>query len=185
MTRNIFVTGFAAAILDFRVGLELRKMYHSVVQSYLGKVTKAFPLTPSGKIDRSKLPPPRQRREAQAVHVSPRSELERILARIWRETLTVEQVGIDDKFFDIGGNSIALVRIQNLINERVHRDIPIVVLFRYPTVRALASYIAGEHRSDDVDLSTKRGETRKSFLMQRNISGLRSNTRGIRGTQPS
>ena len=45
---NIFVTGFAAAILDFRVGQELRKMCHSVVQSYLGKVTKAFPLTPSG-----------------------------------------------------------------------------------------------------------------------------------------
>ena len=51
-----------------------------------------------------------------------------------------------------------------MINERVHRDIPIVVLFRYPTIRALASYIAGEHRGDDLDLSTKRGETRKSFL---------------------
>jgi hypothetical protein len=111
--------------------------------------------------------------------------LERILASIWRETLTIEQVGIDDKFFDVGGNSIALVRIQNMINERMHRDIPIVVLFRHPTIRALASHIAGEHRSDDVDLSTKRGETRKSFLMQRNISGLRSNTRGFRGTRPS
>ncbi len=146
---------------------------------------RELPLTPSGKVDRSGLPPPQQRRETQAIHVSPRSELERILASIWRETLTVEQVGIDDKFFDIGGNSIALVRIQNMINDRVHRDIPIVVLFRYPTIRALASYMAGEHRSDDLDLSTKRGETRKSFLMQRNISGLRSNTRGIRGTQPS
>jgi len=146
---------------------------------------RELPLTPSGKVDRSGLPPPEQRRETQAVHVSPRSELERILASIWRETLTVEQVGIDDKFFDIGGNSITLVRIQNMINDRVHRDIPIVMLFRYPTIRALASYMAGEHRSDDLDLSTKRGETRKSFLMQRNISGLRSNARGIRGTQPS
>jgi len=146
---------------------------------------RALPLTPSGKVDRTGLPPPQRRRETQAVHVSPRSELERILASIWRETLAVEQVGIDDKFFDIGGNSITLVRMQNMINDRVHRDIPIVMLFRYPTIRALASYMAGEHRSDDLDLSTKRGETRKSFLMQRNISGLRSNARGIRGTQPS
>ena len=169
--------------------LALNKYLDTKLPSYLRPAhfvfIRALPRTPSGKVDRTGLPPPEQRRETQAIHVSPRSELERILASVWRETLTVEQVGIDDNFFDIGGNSITLVRIQNMINERVHRDIPIVVLFRYPTIRALASYMAGEHRGDDVDLSTKRGETRKSFLMQRNISGLRSNTRGIRGTQPS
>jgi hypothetical protein len=164
----------------------LNKYLDEKLPSYLKPAHFVFirelPLTPSGKVDRCGLPPPQQRREPQAVHVSPRSELERILASVWRETLTVEQVGIDDNFFDIGGNSITLVRIQNMINERVHRDIPIVVLFRYPTIRALASYMVGEQRGDDVDISTKRGETRKSFLMRRNISGLRSNTWGIRGT---
>ena len=48
MNGNIFITGFAAAILDCRVGMELRKMCHFVAASYLGKVTKAFLLTPNG-----------------------------------------------------------------------------------------------------------------------------------------
>jgi hypothetical protein len=67
----------------------------------------------------------------------------------------------------------------------VHRDIPIVVLFRYPTIRALASYMVGEQRGDDVDISTKRGEARKTFLTRRNISELRPNTWGTRGTKPA
>jgi acyl carrier protein len=167
----------------------LSKYLEAKLPSYLKPAHFLFirelPLTPSGKVDRSGLPPPLKKRQSHGVHVSPRSELERILASVWKEALTVEQIGIDDNFFDIGGNSITLVRIQNMINERVHRDIPIVVLFRYPTVRALASYMAGEHRGDDLDISTKRGEARKSFLTRRNISGVRSNTWGIRGTQPT
>ena len=45
---NIFITGFAAAIMDCQVGMELRKMCHFVAPSYLGKVTKAFLLSPNG-----------------------------------------------------------------------------------------------------------------------------------------
>ena len=48
MSGNIFITGFAAAILDGRVGMKFRKVCHFVAPSYLGKVTKAFLLTPNG-----------------------------------------------------------------------------------------------------------------------------------------
>ena len=48
MSENIFITGFAAAILDGRVGMEFRKVCHFVAPSYSGKVTKAFLLTPNG-----------------------------------------------------------------------------------------------------------------------------------------
>ena len=48
MNVKVFITGLAAAILVFQVGVELRKMCHFVAPSYLGKVTKAFLLTPSG-----------------------------------------------------------------------------------------------------------------------------------------
>jgi amino acid adenylation domain-containing protein len=143
---------------------------------------RELPLTPSGKVDRSALPSPPRKQELHSIHVFPKTNLERIIESIWRETLTVERIGIDDNFFEIGGNSITLIRIQNLIIERVHRDIPIVVLFRYPTIRALASFMLGEHRGDDLDTSTKRGEARKTFLARRNISEMRSNTWGTRGT---
>jgi hypothetical protein len=143
---------------------------------------REFPMTPSGKVDRAGLPAPPRKRESQNIHVSPRSDLERIIESIWRQTLSVEGIGIDDNFFEIGGNSITLIRIHNMFIERVQRDIPIVVLFRYPTIRALASYMVGEQRGDDLDISTKRGEARKTFLTRRNISEIRSNTRGIRET---
>jgi amino acid adenylation domain-containing protein len=146
---------------------------------------RELPLTPSGKVDRSRLPLPRRRQELHSTHISPRSSLERIIESVWKETLSVEGIGIDDNFFEIGGNSVTLIRIHNIISERVHRDIPIVVLFRYPTIRALASYMVGEQRGDDVDISTKRGEARKTFLTRRNISELRPNTWGTRGTKPA
>jgi amino acid adenylation domain-containing protein len=138
-----------------------------------------IPLTPSGKIDRSKLPPPQRRQELHTVHVSPSSKMEGSLERIWREVLAAERISIDDNFFEIGGNSIALVRIQNMIIRHLRRDVPIVVLFRYPTIRALASYMVGEQEPTSLDVPTRRGESRRNFTGRRNNSGSRHNISNI------
>jgi hypothetical protein len=60
-----------------------------------------------------------------------------------------------------------LVRIQGRISERLNRDIPLIVLFHYPTIRALSSYLVEGQRDDILLGSMSRGEARKKFLTRR------------------
>ncbi|HEY2964359.1 MAG TPA: amino acid adenylation domain-containing protein, partial [Pyrinomonadaceae bacterium] len=75
-------------------------------------VLDKLPLSNSGKVDRKRLPAPETSRPSLAeTYVEPRTEVERVLARIWSEVLSLEQVGIHDNFFELGGDSILSVQI--------------------------------------------------------------------------
>ncbi len=112
----------------------------------------AFPLTPNGKVDRKALPSPDGvHPKLGSEYVAPQSEIERTITSIWQEVLKVERVGIDDNFFDLGGHSLLLVRIQGKLSEAFNRDISIIELFKYPTVNTLAQYVAQEDTSDEAD----------------------------------
>ncbi|RMD95402.1 MAG: amino acid adenylation domain-containing protein [Calditrichaeota bacterium] len=105
----------------------------------------ALPLTPNGKVDRGSLPlPGGARPELSTSYVAPQNEVERVIAEIWQGVLGVEEVGIEDNFFDLGGHSLLLVQVQNKLQEHFKRDIPIIDLFKYPTVHALAKYFIDE-----------------------------------------
>jgi hypothetical protein len=69
--------------------------------------------------------------------------IERKIADVWRETLQVAEVGGDDNFFDLGGHSLAMVKVYDrlqevLAGERLERELTLVEMFEHPTVRALA-----------------------------------------------
>ncbi|MGH7594007.1 MAG: non-ribosomal peptide synthetase, partial [Gemmatimonadales bacterium] len=71
-----------------------------------------LPLTTSGKIDRRALPVPSiETRSATQVYVAPRTPLEREIARVWEGTLGVERVGLQDDFFELGGDSLLAMRM--------------------------------------------------------------------------
>jgi len=112
----------------------------------------AFPLTPNGKVDRKALPSPEGvHPKLGSEYVAPQSEIERTITSIWQEVLKAEKVGIEDNFFDLGGHSMLLVRIQGKLSEAFNRDISIIELFKYPTVNTLAKYVAQEDTSDEAD----------------------------------
>jgi len=100
-----------------------------------------LPLTPNGKVDRRALPLPGDAAEANANFVAPRTPLEETLARIWRETLALPQVGVESNFFDLGGHSLLATRVVSQIRERCGIELPLRVLFESPTVAALAAYL--------------------------------------------
>tara|TARA_B100000609_G_C17219853_1_gene439259 strand:+ start:160 stop:777 length:618 start_codon:yes stop_codon:yes gene_type:complete len=79
----------------------------------------------------------------QVEHTAPRHESEQQIASIWRNLLEVEQVGIDDNFFDLGGHSLLMARMQHRLEQVFEKEIPIVELFRFPTIRLLAEYVSG------------------------------------------
>jgi len=108
----------------------------------------AFPLTPSGKVDRLALPDPDSVQTKRRMEfVAPRDELEAEIAAIWSALLGVEEVGVLDDFFALGGHSLlatqAIMRIR-----RVYGDIPLGALFNSPTVAALADVIRARISAD-------------------------------------
>jgi len=101
-----------------------------------------FPLTANGKIARRQLPKPKSiEPQSTKAYVAPTNELETKLSQIVKDILSLELVGIFDNFFDLGGNSVHLVKTHIQIRESLGRDIPIVEMFRYPTINALAEYL--------------------------------------------
>ena len=73
-----------------------------------------FPLTSSGKVDRKRLPAPvRRRPQLGEPYVAPRSELEGFVAETWREILDLDAVGVNDRFFELGGTSLQAARFVN------------------------------------------------------------------------
>ncbi len=138
-----YVTGEATISADaLRQALRDRLPEHMVPAAFM--VLDALPLTPHGKIDRKALPAPE--RQSAAVHPAPRTPLEQALAALWCEALGVESVGVDDSFFDLGGNSITGVILINRLQREVGRIIHVAVLFDAPTVAKMAAYLAREHR---------------------------------------
>jgi amino acid adenylation domain-containing protein len=106
-------------------------------------VLSALPLTASGKTDRSRLPEPqRQIRVSAQADVTPASGLERLVLSVWREVLGLPEIGSNKKFFEVGGHSMALVEVQWRLARTLGRQIPIVDLFRFPTIKSLADHLS-------------------------------------------
>ncbi|WCN82394.1 non-ribosomal peptide synthetase [Micromonospora sp. LH3U1] len=122
-----------------------------------------LPRSERGKVDRAALPPPPVPAPAPAGNGIPGSELERAVAAIWRDVLVVEHVGVDDNFFDIGGHSLLVMRVQTHLIERLGRTVPVVELFRHSTVRALARHLASGDRPPALSAGHHRAETRRAI----------------------
>ncbi|HEY0792236.1 MAG TPA: thioesterase domain-containing protein, partial [Chthoniobacterales bacterium] len=105
-------------------------------------VLPQFPLTPNGKVDRRALPEPA--RSVAAVMVPPRTALETRLAAIWEKVLQVEPVGVTANFFELGGSSLAAVRVFAEIKKDLGKNLPMATLFTRPTVEELASLLKEE-----------------------------------------
>jgi surfactin family lipopeptide synthetase A len=104
---------------------------------------EAFPLTPSGKVDRKALPKPDFQPAASAVMVPPRDELEAALVEIWQEILQTNAIGVTDNFFELGGHSLMAVRLMSEIQKFTGVDIPLTALFQGATIEHLAGIIRG------------------------------------------
>jgi len=108
----------------------------------------AFPLTPTGKVDRKALPAPAREGGAEAESwVAPRTALEREIAALWGEVLGVasETIGSHDNFFQLGGNSISGAVFINRLQGRLGESVHVAVLFDAPTVARLAAHLAADH----------------------------------------
>jgi len=103
-------------------------------------ILESLPLTPNGKVDRRALPAPDLQQEL-SDYVIPNTEVERIIADIWQKALAIEKVGIYNNFFDLGGNSLLIVKINQQLQEKLGLEVSIVDMFNYQTISSLSQYL--------------------------------------------
>jgi amino acid adenylation domain-containing protein len=109
---------------------------------------EVLPLTPNGKIDRDALPTiDGVPTTVDDEFVEPRTEIEELVAQIWREVLKRDRIGVHDNFFDLGGHSLLATRVVARLQSNFHIDLPLRKLFEHPTVAGLAEYIDRLRRS--------------------------------------
>ena len=105
-------------------------------------ILDALPLTADGKVDLRALPAPiRARSELESAFVPPRTPVEEALAAIWTEVLGIDQTGIHDNFFDLGGSSLLATRIVSRVINRFRVQLPVQSLFDASTVADMAAVI--------------------------------------------
>jgi acyl-coenzyme A synthetase/AMP-(fatty) acid ligase/acyl carrier protein len=131
----------------------LRESLPDYMIPYLFVALENIPLTPNGKTDRNALPAPDQR-QTDEEYIAPTTQIEHEIARIWQDVLKLEKAGIRDNFFDLGGHSLLLIQVQTRLQEVFDREIPVVELFKYPTIAALAEYLSERGKDHEEEAST-------------------------------
>ena len=126
--------------------IELRRFLAGALPNYMIPSTfvtlDALPLAPNGKVNLQALPPPdRSRPELGNPYVAPRIPVENALAEIWAQVLGLEQVGINDNFFDLGGNSLLATQVISRVINTFRVKVPLRSLFKAPTVADMAVVI--------------------------------------------
>jgi amino acid adenylation domain-containing protein len=104
---------------------------------------ESIPLTPSGKIDRKRLPKPQI--EPQSAYEAPQTATQTTLGRIWAEVLKAEKVGAGDNFFSLGGHSLLVIRMVNRVRKEMGVEITVRQVFECPELRQLGEEIDKMH----------------------------------------
>ena len=108
----------------------------------------ALPLTPNGKVDRLALPvPDKSRPQLKAAYAPPTTAKEVFLVQMWSKMLSVDQIGIHDNFFDLGGNSLLAAVLVARINRDFEKALSISVFYEGPTIAQLAKALNREMAS--------------------------------------
>ncbi|MDH6431509.1 amino acid adenylation domain-containing protein, partial [Paenibacillus sp. PastH-4] len=102
-----------------------------------------LPLTPNGKLDRKALPEPDDRIHSEERYEAASTETERKLLGIWQDVLGLENIGVSDDFFTIGGHSLRATALVSKIQKTMNADLMLQEVFRLPTIKEQARKIEG------------------------------------------
>lgn len=129
-----------------------------------------IPLMVNGKIDRKKLEGFNKSMELGNEYKEASTVIEKELLNIWEIVLGIDQIGIEDSFFDLGGNSILIVQMHKLIDEKFPKTISIVDIFAYKTIRNIAEFIQRKSNNLNNSLQIKTLELPKEYFLETYLS---------------
>ncbi|NNB93287.1 amino acid adenylation domain-containing protein [Corallococcus exiguus] len=145
-------------------------------------VLERMPLSPNGKADRKALPAPESGgADPSRPFVAPGTAIEQQIAQAWKDLLHVEQVGLDDPFFELGGNSLLALQLHRRLTAELGVTLALTDLFQYPTVRALAARLSRREDTPSEDAAQagrSRAEARRTVNRRAGASRGRVETDG-------
>lgn len=121
-----------------------------MIPTYFISIDK-LPLTANGKIDTKALPQPDGNINTGVEYSAPDSATEEKLVEIWQEILDINKIGTNDNFFDIGGNSLLIMKVISKIYSvfnMTEDEISVMTMFKHPTIALMAKYIDGKAGSE-------------------------------------
>ncbi|MCK4258179.1 MAG: amino acid adenylation domain-containing protein [Halanaerobiales bacterium] len=121
----------------------LRELPEFMIPTYFIQINE-IPLTFNGKVDRRALPAPDGNIITSGEYVAPRNEIEEKLVTLWAEILQIKNIGVNDKFFEIGGNSLKIMRLTSLINKEFNTNLKVTELFKYTTISEMATLLGAD-----------------------------------------
>ncbi len=139
---------FAADLYDRATALRLADRLRELLRSAVADPglplsrLSPFPETERRQVLAADRAPRPSGPETAPDHLPPRDELERTLCAAWCEVLGLQRVGVRESFFEIGGNSLAMIRLHSRLGQALGREIPIAILFQHPTIESLARHLA-------------------------------------------
>ncbi|MCP4150732.1 MAG: hypothetical protein GY757_23505, partial [bacterium] len=125
-----------------------RKLPNYMIPAHFVQLPK-FPLNSSGKVDRKALPEPELRQNDN--YTAPRDDVEKKLAEIWSQILSIQTIGIEDNFFHMGGHSLKGTQLLTRVHKEFDTQIPLEILFETPTILQLATKIKKSTANKDGD----------------------------------
>jgi aryl carrier-like protein len=163
------LVGYVVPVEAAPANAELRAFLRETLPEYMVPWTfvalDAMPVTANGKLDRAALPAPQRR--ATSAAVAPRNALEREIAAAWRDVLGVGAIGVEDNFFEVGGSSLLLGKLQARLRRSLERDVSFVDLFRHPTIESLARSLAEAPAPEALgEQARARTDTRRERMSQ-------------------
>ncbi len=137
------------SITDVRDYL-LKELPEYMIPSYFIPIEK-IPLTSNGKLNIKALPKIEGKIDTGVEYVAPRNEIEKKLVKMWEDILGIEKIGINDSFFELGGNSLILLKIVAKIREELDVEISLTQAFKASRIKELAPMIIYNSTDEDHD----------------------------------
>lgn len=145
-------------ILSIRSWLK-KRLPEYMLPAHFIEINK-LPLSPNGKMARNALPSPNTSSILKGEYISPCNETEKKLINIWQELLGIDQIGTQDNFFEIGGDSLLIMQLHTQIEQQLKVKTQITDLFKFPNIHSFAEYIGR-------DLSIQKNITKKNTYKER------------------
>ncbi len=131
---------------------------------------KQLPFTSSGKIDKKQLPKPDfNRPELSSVYKSPSTEIEKRIAESWSALLQIDKIGVDDSFFELGGNSLLALKTIASLKENWQYQLPVTKLYQYPTISGIANYLVNGEKTS---IQTQKNTGKRSIRHEVAVIGM-------------
>jgi amino acid adenylation domain-containing protein len=154
---------------ELRALLRTKLPEHMQPSAYV--LLDSLPVTSEGKVDRRRLPALEVAHPPAQPDAPPRNEAERKLAAIAQQILQVDGVGIHQNFFELGGDSLHMIKIMNEVREAFGREVPITEIFRHPTISSLAGYLSADDDAEPAGAdSDQRASQHRAAVARRNAN---------------